>query len=109
VIRVTRSSERIGKPAVGVPKYGRSIVIFVQRCTSPRRIACGANDPASIADIQRKVPKSGGACFELIEDHLFKGRPWEMGEAHTAADPYPFCCPQATRWPLPPAIGPRQV
>jgi glutathione S-transferase len=52
-----------------------------------------ADDPASIADMQRKVPQSVGACFELIESHLFKG-PWVMGEAYTIADPYLFTLAQ---------------
>ena len=52
-----------------------------------------ADDPASIADMQRKVPKSVGACFELIESHLLKG-PWVMGEAYTVADPYLFTLAQ---------------
>jgi glutathione S-transferase len=32
--------------------------------------------------MQRKVPHSVGACFELIEQHMFKG-PWVMGETYT--------------------------
>ncbi len=52
-----------------------------------------ADDPASFADMQRKVPQSVGACYELIESHMFKG-PWVMGEAYTVADPYLFTLAQ---------------
>jgi glutathione S-transferase len=52
-----------------------------------------ADDPASIADMRRKVPQSVGACFELIESHMLKG-PWVMGDAYTVADPYLFTLAQ---------------
>ena len=39
--------------------------------------------------MQRKVPQSVGACFELIERDMLKG-PWVMGEAYTICDPYLF-------------------
>jgi len=48
-----------------------------------------ADDPAAIAAMQRKVPQSVGACFELIEHDMLKG-PWVMGEAYTICDPYLF-------------------
>ena len=48
-----------------------------------------ADDPAAIAAMQRKVPQSVGACFELIERDMLKG-PWVMGEAYTICDPYLF-------------------
>jgi glutathione S-transferase len=48
-----------------------------------------ADDPAAIAEMQRKVPQSVGACFELIEHDMLKG-PWVMGEAYTICDPYLF-------------------
>ena len=32
-----------------------------------------ADDPAAIAAMQRKVPQSVGACFELIERDMLKG------------------------------------
>ena len=48
-----------------------------------------ADDPAAIAAMQRKVPQSVGACFELIEHDMLKG-PWVMGEAYTVCDPYLF-------------------
>jgi glutathione S-transferase len=52
-----------------------------------------ADDPASLADMQRKVPQSVGACYELIESRLLKG-PWVMGTAYTVADPYLFTLAQ---------------
>jgi glutathione S-transferase len=48
-----------------------------------------ADDPAAIAAMQRKVPDSMGACFDLIEREMLKG-PWGMGEAYTICDPYLF-------------------
>ena len=48
-----------------------------------------ADDPAAIAAMQRKVPQSVGACFELIERDMLKG-PWVMGDAYTICDPYLF-------------------
>jgi glutathione S-transferase len=52
-----------------------------------------ADDPASFADMQRKVPKSVGACYEIIETRMLKG-PWVMGDAYTIADPYLFTLAQ---------------
>src|ERR1700674_5832052 len=46
-----------------------------------------ADDPAAIAAMQRKVPQSVGACYELIEREML-GRPWVMGETYTICDPY---------------------
>src|SRR6478672_7594110 len=48
-----------------------------------------ADEPASFADMLRKVPKSVAACYDLIETHMLKG-PWVMGDAYTIADPYLF-------------------
>jgi glutathione S-transferase len=48
-----------------------------------------ADDPAAIADMQRKVPQSVGACFDLIEATMLKG-PWVMGDTYTISDPYLF-------------------
>jgi glutathione S-transferase len=48
-----------------------------------------ANDASSFADMQRKVPESVGACFDLIETQMLKG-PWVMGDSYTIADPYLF-------------------
>lgn len=52
-----------------------------------------ANDATSFADMQRKVPQSVGACFELIDKHMLKG-PWVMGKNYTVADPYLFTLAQ---------------
>jgi glutathione S-transferase len=52
-----------------------------------------ADDPAAIAAMQRKVPDSMGACFDLIEREMLKG-PWVMGEAYTICDPYLFTLSQ---------------
>ena len=43
--------------------------------------------------MQRKVPQSVSACFELIEHDLLKG-PWVMGERYTICDPYLFTLAQ---------------
>jgi glutathione S-transferase len=51
------------------------------------------DDPAAIAEMQRKVPQSVGACFELIERDMLKG-PWVMGETYTICDPYLFTLAQ---------------
>ena len=48
-----------------------------------------ADEPSSFEDMKRKVPQSVGACFELIETKMFKGR-WVMGAEYTIADPYLF-------------------
>ena len=52
-----------------------------------------ADDKASIAAMQRKVPESVGAAFELIERDMLKG-PWVMGERYTICDPYLFTLAQ---------------
>jgi glutathione S-transferase len=52
-----------------------------------------ADDPASFADMQRKVPKSVGACYDMIESSMLRG-PWVMGSAYTIADPYLFTLAQ---------------
>jgi glutathione S-transferase len=48
-----------------------------------------ADDPAALADMTRKVPEVEAACFQLIEDTMFKG-PWVLGEAYSICDPYLF-------------------
>jgi glutathione S-transferase len=60
-------------------------VAHAHRVRGPR----WADDEASFADMKRKVPRSLGACFELIETKMFKG-PWVMGEDYSIADPYLF-------------------
>jgi glutathione S-transferase len=61
-----------------------------------------ADDPAAIAAMQRKVPESVGACFELIENKMLKG-PWVMGETYTICDPYLFTIAQ---WMEPDGVDP---
>jgi glutathione S-transferase len=52
-----------------------------------------ADDAASFADMQRKVPKSVGACYALIEQEMLAG-PYVMGETYTICDPYLFTIAQ---------------
>ena len=52
-----------------------------------------ADDPASFADMKRKVPQTVTACYRLIEDGMLKG-PFVMGEHYTVADPYLFTLAQ---------------
>lgn len=53
-----------------------------------------ADDPAAIEAMRRKVPETVAACFQAIEDGMFRG-PWAMGAAYTVADPYLFT---VARW-----------
>jgi len=64
-----------------------------------------ADDPASFADMQRKVPQSVGACYELIESRMLRG-PWVMGESYTIADPYLFTVAQ---WLEGDGVGPASI
>ena len=52
-----------------------------------------ADDRAAISAMQKKVPQSVGACFDLIERHMLRG-PWVMGDVYTVADPYLFTLAQ---------------
>jgi glutathione S-transferase len=52
-----------------------------------------ADDAHSIAAMQRKVPESVGAGFEMIEQEMLKG-PWVMGDQYTICDPYLFTLAQ---------------
>jgi glutathione S-transferase len=52
-----------------------------------------ADDPAAIAEMQRKAPQAVGECFELIERELLRG-PWVMGDAYTVCDLYLFTLAQ---------------
>jgi glutathione S-transferase len=52
-----------------------------------------ADDPAAITAMQRKVPESVTACYQLIEEKMLEG-PWVMGEAYTICDPYLFTMAQ---------------
>ncbi|WP_303979861.1 glutathione S-transferase family protein [Dongia mobilis] len=46
-----------------------------------------ADDPATFADMARKVPGNVRDCFALIEAEMFKG-PWVMGGTFSICDPY---------------------
>ena len=48
-----------------------------------------ADDPAAIAEMQRKAPSVVGDCFALIETTMIQG-PWVMGANYTICDPYLF-------------------
>lgn len=52
-----------------------------------------AADEHSIKAMQKKVPESVSAHFDLIEHKLFKG-PWVMGDRYTVCDPYLFTLSQ---------------
>jgi glutathione S-transferase len=52
-----------------------------------------AKDAAAIAAMQRHVPISVSANYELIESEMLKG-PWVMGERYTVCDPYLFTLAQ---------------
>lgn len=64
-------------------------VAHAHRMRGPR----WAEEASSFADMQRTVPRSVGACYDLIERDLLKG-PWVMGDAYTVADPYLFTLAQ---------------
>jgi glutathione S-transferase len=48
-----------------------------------------ADEPTSFADMTRKVPETETACFQLIEDEMFKG-PYVLGDAFSICDAYLF-------------------
>ena len=52
-----------------------------------------ADDPAAIAEMQRKVPETIGACCDAIERDMLQG-PWVMGETYTICDPYLYTLAQ---------------
>lgn len=52
-----------------------------------------ADEPEAIAAMQRKVPASVLACFELIDRNMLRG-PWVMGDTYTICDPYLFTLSQ---------------
>jgi len=64
-----------------------------------------ADDAASIAAMQRKVPQSVGACYDLIEHDMLKG-PWVMGERYTICDPYLFTLAQ---WLEADGVDPKRI
>ena len=51
------------------------------------------SDAPAIAAMQRHVPVSVGASYDLIERDMLKG-PWVMGERYTVCDPYLFTLAQ---------------
>lgn len=52
-----------------------------------------ADDPETIAGMQRAAPRVVSECYHLIETRMLKG-PWVMGEAFTICDPYLFTLAQ---------------
>ncbi len=52
-----------------------------------------ADDPAAIAEMQRKVPETVSAGFQAIEQDMLKG-PWVMGDTYSICDPYLFTLAQ---------------
>jgi glutathione S-transferase len=64
-----------------------------------------ADDPIAIAEMQRKVPVTVGACYDLIERDMLKG-PWVMGDAYTICDPYLFTLAQ---WLEADGVNPAQL
>jgi glutathione S-transferase len=51
------------------------------------------DDEAAIRAMQKKVPQSVAACYDLIGRHMLRG-PWVMGERYTISDPYLFTLAQ---------------
>lgn len=64
-----------------------------------------ADDKASIAAMQRKVPESVGGAFEMIEREMLKG-PWVMSEHYTICDPYLFTLAQ---WLETDGVDPKRI
>lgn len=52
-----------------------------------------ADDPAAIAEMQRKAPQAVSECFALIENEMLKG-PWVMGDTYSICDMYLFTLAQ---------------
>ncbi len=48
-----------------------------------------ADETSSHEDMQRKVPETMAACFDLIEKEMLRG-PWVMGDRYTICDGYLF-------------------
>jgi glutathione S-transferase len=63
-----------------------------------------ASEPSSFVDMQRKIPETVGACFDLIETQMLRG-PWVMGGSYTIADPYLFTI---ARWLEGDSIDPKR-
>jgi glutathione S-transferase len=64
-----------------------------------------AYEASSFADMQRKVPESVGAAYDLIEKGMLKG-PWVMGDSYSIADPYLFTIAQ---WLEDDGVDPRRL
>ena len=64
-----------------------------------------ADDAHSIAAMQRKVPETVGACFDLIERDTLKG-PWVMGDDYTICDSYLFT---VARWLEGDGVDPKRI
>jgi glutathione S-transferase len=52
-----------------------------------------ADEPSSFADMQRKVPRSVLAGFQIVETVYLQG-PWVLGERYSVADAYLFTLAQ---------------
>lgn len=48
-----------------------------------------ADEPSSLEDMKRKVPKNVAESFALMEREMVEG-PWVMGKSYTICDPYLF-------------------
>lgn len=48
-----------------------------------------ADEPSSLEDMKRKVPKNVTEGFALMEREMFEG-PWVMGKTYSICDPYLF-------------------
>jgi glutathione S-transferase len=64
-----------------------------------------AGDTAAIAAMQRHVPVSVSANYDLIEHDMLKG-PWVMGERYTICDPYLFTLAQ---WLEQDGVDPKRI
>lgn len=73
------------------------------RMRGPRWV--DAKDQAAIAAMQRHVPVSVGANYDLVERDMLKG-PWVMGERYTICDPYLFTLAQ---WLEQDGVDPRRI
>jgi glutathione S-transferase len=82
---------QLGKQSTSLEKQSTSTVPVAESANSTH--GRWADEPMSFADMLRKVPKSVGACYDMIEAHMLRG-PWVMGDAYTIADPYLFTLAQ---------------
>lgn len=54
-----------------------------------RRASRWADNPASIEDMQKKMPETFAAGLNLIENSMLRG-PWVLGDTYSVADAYLF-------------------